>query len=75
MDNAPAEFVDEHAAAAELSTPVQTLRHWRTRGGGPPFCKLGALVRYHLPTVRAWALAQQVLTTTEHQQQERLAAS
>jgi hypothetical protein len=31
-----------------------TLQHWRTRGGGPPFIKVGHFVRYRLADVNAW---------------------
>lgn len=31
-----------------------TLQHWRSRGGGPPFIKVGHYVRYRLADVNAW---------------------
>lgn len=44
----PGELVDEHEAAAILSTAVRTLRNWRALRKGPRYRKIGArLVRYH----------------------------
>lgn len=31
-----------------------TLQHWRSRGGGPPFIKVGHYVRYRLSDVDEW---------------------
>lgn len=45
---APGELVDEHEAAAILSTAVRTLRNWRALGKGPRYRKIGSrMVRYH----------------------------
>lgn len=44
----PGDLVDEHEAAAILSTAVRTLRNWRTLRKGPRYRKIGArMVRYH----------------------------
>jgi hypothetical protein len=42
-------------AAAILETDEGTLRYWRRLRKGPPFRKFGKLVRYHIPTLLAWA--------------------
>lgn len=43
----PGCLVDETTAAQILGTTVSTLRHWRWRGTGPRFTKIGKrLVRY-----------------------------
>jgi hypothetical protein len=44
----PGDLVDEHEAAAILSTAVRTLRNWRSLRKGPRYRKIGArMVRYH----------------------------
>jgi hypothetical protein len=39
-------FVSDVIAAKILSVGVQSLRNWRHRRTGPPYCKRGTLVRY-----------------------------
>jgi len=41
-----------------LRIPVGTLDQWASRGGGPPFHKVGKFRRYHPSDVRGW-LAEQ----------------
>jgi hypothetical protein len=60
-----AEYVDEHAIARILGVPVKTLRNWRVGGRGPPYCKFGRSVRYHVPTAHRWAAAQQRRSTSD----------
>jgi predicted DNA-binding transcriptional regulator AlpA len=56
----PGELVDEHEAAAILSTAVRTLRNWRALRKGPRYRKIGArLVRYHRADLAEF---QQVMT-------------
>lgn len=44
----PGDLIDEHEAAAILSTAVRTLRNWRALRKGPRYRKIGArMVRYH----------------------------
>jgi len=45
---------DEKREAERLSINVRTLQQWRLRGGGPPYLKIGALVRYDPRQVDAW---------------------
>lgn len=42
------ELLTEQQAAALLHVSVKSLQGWRSRGGGPPFVKLGRCVRYAL---------------------------
>lgn len=37
---------------------LATVYQWNSRGGGPPFMKIGRLVRYRLADVIAWEDAQ-----------------
>lgn len=45
---------DETEAARRLGVSRRTLQHWRWKGGGPPFVKLGAAVRYRPADLVAW---------------------
>ncbi len=47
-------LLDERAVAKSLSVSLATVRRWRYEGGGPPFLKLGALVRYRREAIEAW---------------------
>jgi excisionase family DNA binding protein len=49
------------ALAEYLDVPVGTLDQWASRGGGPPFHKVGKFRRYHPSDVRAWLAAQRVV--------------
>ncbi len=50
-------LVDENEAADLLGLSKRTLQAWRVRGGGPPFLKLGRLVRYDAAMLWDWAAA------------------
>jgi hypothetical protein len=59
------EYLDVHGAGAYLSVTRKQLEHWRTRGGGPPFCKVGRLVRYARRDLDAFMAARRVASTAE----------
>lgn len=40
--------------AAHISVSTSTLKQWRYLQTGPPYLKLGGLVRYPLNTVNEW---------------------
>lgn len=61
---APA-YLDVHSAAAYLSVTRKQLEHWRSRGGGPPFTKLGRLVRYSRCDLDDWMIQRRVLSTSQ----------
>ena len=44
--------VAEQPAAALLGVSAALLRKWRRVGGGPPYLRIGRLVRYRLPDLR-----------------------
>ena len=50
-------FIDTRELAAWIQIPDETLRSWRKRGEGPPWIKVGHLVRYEVEAVRAWLVA------------------
>jgi Helix-turn-helix domain len=63
---------DHHWTTAEcadyLGVSPEHLEHVRCRGDGPPFYKIGRLVRYIPDAVEAWALARLVRSTSEARQ-------
>lgn len=44
--------------AEQIGVTVQTLATWRTRGAGPPYIKLGRMVRYRPEDIAAWVESQ-----------------
>ena len=50
------EFYTPDALAAELDMSVDALKVLRSRGGGPPFVRVGRRVAYPVVGVRIWAL-------------------
>ncbi len=51
------EAVDEHEAGRVTNTPPPTLQTMRVRGGGPPFVKHGARVKYIRRDLFEWLTA------------------
>ena len=51
-----------HEVAEMLGVAVKTLAQWRVKGCGPPFRKLGSLVRYDRREEDEWHSAQQSTT-------------
>jgi hypothetical protein len=49
------ERITEHAAAKILGLKVTTLRDWRFRKLGPPFCRFGRAIRYSTRALEAYA--------------------
>jgi excisionase family DNA binding protein len=56
-DNQPAEHLDEKALCALLGISSVTATKWRAKAKGPPFIKVGRLVRYRRSDVGAWLRA------------------
>lgn len=56
---------DESAISKRLNCETKTLQAWRSRGGGPPFVKVGRLVRYRPQDVEAWIESRRVASTSE----------
>lgn len=56
---------DETAVSKQLHCEVKTLQAWRCRGGGPPFIRVGRLVRYRPQDVEAWITSRRVSSTSE----------
>ncbi len=47
-------LLDEYQLAERLNVSVALLRKWRRQGKGPPYLKLGTLVRYRLEDAELW---------------------
>lgn len=53
-------LLTDEQVGERLTVSPSTLRHWRSRGEGPPYVKLGGrLVRYRWADVEAWMLEAQ----------------
>jgi len=71
MENPPKLFVGEKEIAVMIGIAVPTLRSWRTRGGGPPFHKVGSRVLYRVEGVMAWLKGREAYSTAGHPDQVR----
>ncbi|CAN5350111.1 hypothetical protein BH10PSE12_BH10PSE12_18940 [soil metagenome] len=58
--------LDTEAAAARIGFAPHTLENKRVYGGGPPYLKVGRLVRYRVSDIDAW-LASKVVASTSQQ--------
>lgn len=67
MNNKP-----QYLTAAEVSAhfkgriAVGTLNNWRSRGGGPPFCKVGGRVLYPADKLEQWEKTRTFDTTSQY---------
>lgn len=61
-NNETSEFLDERCLCALLAISSVTTTKWRARAKGPPFIKVGRLVRYRRSDVDAWLRANTVGT-------------
>lgn len=70
----PTALLTTDQVARHLAVTPDLLGVLRTRGGGPPFIKVGALVRYHPTSLARWVYEQeQTSNKTKHQVLARLA--
>lgn len=56
----------EVVISKQLDCDEKTLQAWRSRGGGPPFVKVGRLVRYRGADVKRWIESRTVRSTSEN---------
>lgn len=56
---------DDVWLAEYLHCERKTAQAWRTRGNGPPFIKINALVRYRKSEVDRWLENRRVTSTSE----------
>ena len=50
-------------AAPMLDVEVNTLKVWRRRGVGPPYCRVGSRIRYRVTDLEEWLAARTVRPT------------
>lgn len=65
MDLLSSPLRDENYLAKVLGCDVKTLQAWRTRGGGPPFVRVGRLVRYRNEDIQKWIESRLATSTSE----------
>jgi len=53
-------LIDEKRLCADLGISSVTATKWRARAEGPPFIKVGRLVRYRRSDVEAWLASRTV---------------
>lgn len=58
------ELITDVILGAETHTPTSRWQKARLTGDGPPFLKIGHLVRYRRGDVRAWLASQRRLQST-----------
>ncbi|MFO1076449.1 MAG: helix-turn-helix domain-containing protein [Planctomycetota bacterium] len=54
MNNEPLAWLTTKQAAALLALHPDTLRRYRREGGGPPFARIGRVIRYKAAVLDAW---------------------
>lgn len=59
------QIMNPQTAAEYIGVAKHTLARWRTEGGGPPFLKLGAPVRYDVADLDAWIDARRRRSTSD----------
>jgi hypothetical protein len=59
------EYIDVETTALRLNLSASFLNKARVTGDGPPFCKFAKSVRYHWPSVVAWANSRSRSSTSE----------
>ncbi len=59
-------LTDENGAAVILNVEPPSLRAWRRKGQGPPYLRIGRLIRYSIEDLEEW-LAQRRFTSSAHE--------
>lgn len=58
-------YLDQNALASILNVSPRTLEGKRQRGDGPPYIKVGKLIRYHWGTTKKHYAEQARLSTSQ----------
>jgi hypothetical protein len=64
LGNTPSLLTTEQAAEL-LGAQPYTLERWRVQGFGPPYYKIGSLVRYQYGDLMSWVASRRVSSTTQ----------
>ena len=59
------ELLNEATVAKRLGVETKTLQAWRCRGNGPPFVRVGRLVRYEPDSLQQWIEARRRRSTSD----------
>jgi hypothetical protein len=54
------ELLTPEAAGQFIDRPTTTLANWRTKGEGPPYVRVGGMVRYPYKWLRTWLIENSV---------------
>jgi predicted DNA-binding transcriptional regulator AlpA len=65
LDHYDDELIDQNVIAIETGTSARTWEGKRQTGEGPPYIKVGRLVRYRRSDVRAWLMEQTRQSTSQ----------
>lgn len=65
VTNFPTNLWTEKEAAVFLGVREKSLQAWRIRGGGPPFVKIGRLVRYRPSLIEEWLSSHERASTSD----------
>jgi len=65
IDHVQGEYVRTQGAARILGVSEGYLNKARMTGDGPPYAKFSAAIRYHIPTLRAWAASKMRTSTSD----------
>jgi excisionase family DNA binding protein len=52
------ELLDQRDIAKLFKASERTVERWRESGGGPPYFRIGRLIRYNRTDFEAWLVAQ-----------------
>ena len=64
-NDTPRRFLTTAQASSHLSISRRTLERWRVDGGGPPYIKLGQLVRYSVEDLNSWTSDARRISTSD----------
>jgi predicted DNA-binding transcriptional regulator AlpA len=65
METAIALYLSEKTTSRRIDVSRAALRKWRREGRGPPYIKVGRLVRYPAAELHAWLTARLAKTNPE----------
>ena len=65
MDTTSLDYLDSEAASKYIGVSRRAVESWRQRGIGPPYHKVGRLVRYTASDIDAWLESVRVVPETQ----------